>query len=409
MKLFALTGWRHARGLWLCGLVLAATAVWAQAPAQPALRPEVQKPLLAAQEAFGSKQYEQALKLANDALLVPQLSPYERLTVLRSRAAAANALQNWDVTIESLEEVVGRASLEAKDRWAMQEALIGAAQKKKDYPRVLKWSRAYVADNGPKPIMRSVLVQTLSLQGEHQQVIEEMQKKLVLDAQSQMKTGEQDLRLMALAYKHLKDDAGYTQTIKRLLALYPTKAYWEDVIGRLLNQPGFNARLELDLYRLLEETGNLDDPDIYVEMVTQALKMGLPAEAHRVLNKGFTEGVLGKGGQEAAHQKLRADVQKKLQEDEKTLPQLEKAAKDGNDWASLGDVRLSRQSWASAHDAFSQANSLGSVRREHELRLHDAIALFKMGQLEAARQQLSKVQGDLWAAEVAGLWLLLMQ
>ena len=190
MKLFALTGWRHARGLWLCGLVLAATAVWAQAPAQPALRPEVQKPLLAAQEAFGSKQYEQALKLANDALLVPQLSPYERLTVLRSRAAAANALQNWDVTIESLEEVVGRASLEAKDRWAMQEALIGAAQKKKDYPRVLKWSRAYVADNGPKPIMRSVLVQTLSLQGEHQQVIEEMQKKLVLDAQSQMKTGE---------------------------------------------------------------------------------------------------------------------------------------------------------------------------------------------------------------------------
>ena len=408
MKLFALSVLRHAGGLWLSGLALLAASAWAQAPAQPALRLEVQKPLLGAQEAFGNKQYEQAFKLANEALQVPQLTPHERLMVLRSRAAAANALQNWDVTIESLEEVVGRGSLEAKDRWAMQEALISAAQKKKDLPRVIKWARAYVDDNGPKPVMRSILVQTLSLQGEHRQVIEEMQKKLVLDAQSQMKTGEQELRLMALAYQHLKDEAGYTQTIKRLLALYPTKAYWEDVIGRLANQTGFNPRLELDLYRLLEETDNLEDPDIYVEMVNQALKMGLPAEAQRVMGKGLAQGVLGKGAQEAAHQKLRADVQKKLQEDERVWPQLEKAAKDGNDWAAIGEVLLSRQNWTAAHDAFARALSLGSVRREHELRLHDAIALFKLGQKESARQQLAKVQGDRWATEVASLWMLLM-
>lgn len=409
MKLFAMLAVRARRWVVACLAAGIAAQVLAQAPAQATLRPEVQKTLLAAQAAFDLKQYEQALKLANDALAVPQLSSFERLTALRNRAAIAHAMQNWDVVIESLEDVVGSASLEAKDRWAMQEALIGAAQKKKDLPRVLKWSRAYVDENGPKSVIRTILVQTLSLQGEHRQVVEEMQKKLVLDAQLQVKTGEQELRLMAVAYKHLKDDAGYLQAIKHLLALYPSKAYWEDAIARVANQPGLNPRFELDLYRLLEETGNLEDPDIYVEMVSQALKLGLPAEAQRVLSKGFAEGVLGKGAQAAGYQKLRTDVQKKLQEDERALPQLEKTAKDGNDWASIGEVLLSRQSWAPAHDAFTRALTLGAVRREHELRLHDAIALFKLGQKDAARQQLARVQGDASAKEVAGLWLLLMQ
>ncbi len=399
----------YPRALVAAWLVMALTHAMAQTPAPATLRQEVQKPLLAAQEAFGSKQYELALKLANEAMAVSQLTPYERLTVLRSRAAAANALQHWDVTIEALEEVLDSVSLESKDRLSMQEALVAAAQKKKDLARVAKWARAYLNDGGPKPVIRSVLVQTLSLQGEHRQVIEEMHKKLVLDAQSQFKTAEQELRLMAVAYKHLKDDKGYVQALKKLLALYPSKAYWEDAVGRLANQPGFNARLELDLYRLLEETDNLEDPDIQIEMANLALKAGLPAEAQRVLGKGFASGVLGKGEQAAAHQKLRAEVQKKALEDDRALPQLEKSAKDGNDWASLGSVQLSRQSWAAAHEAFAKAASLGSVRREHELRLHDAIALYKLGQKEAARQQLLKVQGDVWAVEVAELWQLLLR
>jgi tetratricopeptide (TPR) repeat protein len=385
-------------------MVLGSSSTWAQAN----LRPEVQKPLLAAQEAFSKKQFEQAFKFANDAWAVPQLTPQERAMVLRSRAAAANALQNWDVTIESLEEVVGSANLDAKDRWVMLESLVGASQKKKDWPRVLKWVRAYVSADGPKPVMRSILIQTLSMQSEHRQVIEEMHKKLALDAQTQTKTGEQDLRLMAIAYKQLKDDAGYFEAIKRLLALYPSKAYWEDAIGLLANQPGFNARLELDLYRLLEETNNLEEPDIYIEMVNQALKLGLPAEAHRVLTKGFVAGVLGKGGQEALHQKLRLDVQKKLQEDESALPQLERSAKDGNDWSAIGEVYLSRQKWMQAHEAFAKAQSIGQVRREQELRLHHAIALFKIGQIDAARQQLAQIQSDPSAQGLAGLWMLRM-
>lgn len=392
-----------------CSALLSLSPAWAQTPAAPTLRPEVQKPLLAAQEAYGAKQYEQALRLANDALAVPQLTPQERVTAHRSRAAAANALQNWDATIQSLEEVVGSDRLSDADRRVMLEVLINASLQKKDYPRVVTWARQYIAQGGDKPAFRTVLVQSLSLLGEHRQVIEEMLKKLESDAQARIKTGEQELRLMALAYQKLKDDAGYLQTLKRLLALYPAKAYWEDAVGRLANQSGFNARLELDLYRLLEDTDNLEDADIRVEMVTQALKAGLPAEARRVIEAGFANGTLGKGAEAAAHQKLRAEVQKKAQEDERALPQLEKSARDGNEWAGLGEVRLSRQDWAGAHEAFARALALGGVRREHELRLHDGLALLRAGQKDAARQQFERVQGDASATEVAALWLLRLQ
>ena len=94
---------------------------------------------------------------------------------------------------------------------------------------------------------------------------------------------------------------------------------------RLAQQPNLNPRLELDLYRLLEQTDNLEEAVEYSDMAQQALKAGLPSEALRVLAKGFDAGVLGQGSDGAAHAKLRTEAKKKAQEDELTFAQLEKS------------------------------------------------------------------------------------
>lgn len=391
----------------LTGLLFCMVSVQAQTPAPVTLRSEVHKPLAAAQEALKNNQPDQALNLTRQALAVAQLTPAERAVVLRTQAVVALRAQNWDVAIESLEFLVASPEVPVADRLPMLESLMNAGQQKKDNARVVKWARQYIESGGSKPVIRVVMIQTLSVMGEHQQVVAEMLEKLRLDASAGVKTPEQELRMLAVSYRQLKDNAGYQATLRRLLEAYPSKAYWAEVIQRLAQQPNLNPRLELDLYRLLEQTDNLEEAVEYSDMAQQALKAGLPSEALRVLAKGFDAGVLGQGADGAAHAKLRTEAKKKAQEDELTFAQLEKSAKDSASWAGVGDVYASQQNWTAANSAYAKALVLGSLRREHELRLHYGISLIKAGQKDAARQQLAAVQGDPLAMELASLWGLL--
>lgn len=391
----------------LTGLLFCILSVQAQAPAPTSLRAEVHKPLAAAQEALKNNQMDQALALTRDALAVTQLTPAERVVVLRTQAVAALRAQNWDVGIESLEFLVSSPDVPPPDRVPMLESLINAAQQKKDHARVVKWARQYLQDGGPKSVVRVVMIQTLVVMGEHQQAVEAMLEKIRLDAAAGVKTPEQELRMLAVSYRQLKDSAGYQATLRRLLEAYPSKAYWSEVIQRLAQKASANPRLELDLYRLLAYTDNLEEATEYKEMAELALRAGLPAEAVRVLAKGVEAGILGQGADAPAHAKLRAEAQKKAQEDAQSFVQLEKAAKDGAAWTGVGDVYASQQNWPAANAAYAKALALGGLRREHEFRLHYAISLIQAGEKDAARQQLAAVQGDALAVELASLWGLL--
>jgi tetratricopeptide (TPR) repeat protein len=392
---------------WATGLLFCCAAVQAQPSGAAPLRSEVLKPLAAAQEALKNNQAEQALSRTREALAVTQLTPAERALVFRTQAVAALRVQNWDAAIEALAFLVTSPEVPPIDRFPLFESLINAAQQKKDHALVVKWARQYLKDGGPKPVIRVVMIQTLSLMGEHQQVVNEMQEKMRLDQAAGHKTSEQELRMLAVSYRQLKDNAGYQTTLRRLLELYPSKAYWAEVIQRLAQQVSLNPRLELDLYRLLDQTDNLEEASEYSEMAQLALKAGLPSEAQRVLNKGFEVGLLGKGTDAAIHNKLRMDAQKKLQEDERGFAQFEQAAQDSTAWAGVGNVYASQQNWTAANVAYAKALAVGGLRREAELRLHYAISLLKSGQKDAARQQLAAVQGDALAVELASLWGLL--
>jgi tetratricopeptide (TPR) repeat protein len=391
----------------LTGLLFCMVSVHAQAPAPATLRAEVHKPLTAAQEAMKNNQMDQALSLTREALSVSQLTPVERAFVMRTQAAAAVRAKNWDLAIESLEFLVTSPDVPQADKRSMLESLMNASLQKKDNARAVKWGRQYLQDGGTNPGIRLAMIQTLSVMGEHKQVLQEVQEKMRLDAAAGQKTPEQELRLMAISYRQLKDDAGYMSTLQRLVHDYPSKAYWMEVIGRMSQQPGLTPRQELNLYRLLEQTGNMEEVDEYVEMANLATKAGLPAEALRVLNKGFDQGILGKGADAAAHNKLRADTQKKSQEDARGFAQLEKSAKDAATWTAVADVYFSQQNWTAAHAAYVKALEFGSSRRENELRLHDAISLFQLGQKDSARQQWAAIKGEAVWSDMAKLWTIL--
>lgn len=209
---------------------------------------------------------------------------------------------------------------------------------------------------------------------------------------------------MAYGHRMLKDEAGYNAALRLLLQTYPSKAYWAEVIPRVARQANFNTRFDLDLYRLLEVTGNLEDVTEYTDMASQALKNGFPAESLRVVELAYSAGIFGKGSDAANHQKLRQQAQQKLTEDEKAMPALEKAAKDANTISSLADVYASQQKWELAVTTYNKAIEMGGLRREAEVRLHAGIALSKLGKKAEAEKMWDQVQGEPTAIDVAQLW-----
>jgi len=395
---------------------LASAAVWAllslpviaQTVAPGAVQMEVYKPLQAAQEALKISQPQQALTLAKEALSVSKITPYETYLVQRTLAVAALAAKDFDQATASLEVLLLQPGLSAVEQRPFLESLMSASQQKKDPAGLVKWARRYLDDGGTNPAVRPILIQTLSLLNAHQDVVQEIHIKMKLDAAAGQNAIEAELRLLAVSYRELKDTAGYEATLHQLLALHPSKAYWAEAIGRQLSLAQTNARFDLDVYRLSEETGTLEEAAEYVMMAELALRAGLPADAQRVMENGFKNGVLGKGDQASAHAKLRQLATAKLAEDDKLMVSLEKSAKDSNAWVGLGDVWISKQQWAQASAMYAKALAAGPVRREAEVYLHHAIALFKAGDAVASRALLAKISGDKTAMAVANLWRIRM-
>ena len=386
--------------------VQAQTPAPAPASAPVVLRPEVLKSLQAAQEALKTGQLDNALALAQQALALPGLPATEKPIIQRTLAVAAMQTKNFPLAISTLESLIQEMpeSTPTVQKLQLMESLLSASQQAQDFARVVSWARTYLKLEGSNPSVRPVLIQTLSVLKRHEEVVQEVKEKMRLDEAAKIKTPENDMRILAISQRQLKDDAGYTQTLKWLLQNYPTKAYFGEMIPRLARDATFNARFDLDLYRLLEATGNMEDTVEYFDMANLALKAGLPAEAARVVERAYAEGLFGKGSDAANHQKLKQQTQQRLIEDEKALPALEKSAKDANTIASLADVYASQQKWDLALTQYEKALSMGGLRREAETRLHAGIALVKAGKKAEAIKMLDSTQGDPTAVEIAQLW-----
>jgi tetratricopeptide (TPR) repeat protein len=275
--------------------------------------------------------------------------------------------------------------------------------------RVVRWSRECLKLGCSNPKMPILLVQSLQAQGQHQEVVAEVQKSLAAvqaDPGKARRVSEDELRAMAASQAKLKDMAGYYQSLQLLVQDYPSKDYWMDLLSRFMQQSHVNQRFEIEVYRLIKATDNLQEPGDYFTYAQLALKAGFPQEARSALAQGQAAKVFPGDVPPADLNQLQKEVQRAADEDSKGLENLRKTAQTANQWVDLGNVLFSTEQWAAAADAFDKGLALGGVKRESDVRLHLGIARFKAGQNDQARQALAQTGADTQA--VANLWLMLL-
>ncbi len=369
--------------------------------AQVNMRPEVAKSLQAAQEAIQAKQPDVALQKIQEARATPQLTEPEKMYLERLSVVAALNAQKFDVASSSLAYLLQSKELSAADRATLTETMVSVSQHNKDHANVVEWARRYAQEGGKNQRVHIMKVQALALQGLHKDVVQEMTEAYKDTA---YQAEESELRIYAFSQKQLKDDAGYVSTLTQLVTRFPSKDYWSDLLNSMGRAPGIAARTQLDVSRLMEAAGAMEEAEDYLDTAQFAIKAGLPYEALRVLDQGQTAG-LYKGLTVANAAKLKQQAQQRAAEDDKALKTQSLASGNGSILVQLGDVLLSKGQWAEAAGAYQKALSQGGLKREAEARLHCGIALLKAKQSDHAKTMLQSVTGDTSAVQMANLWI----
>ena len=391
-----------------CALLMAGLAgIGPSAWAQQSVRPEVGKPLQAAQALVKQKKGREALAEIAKAEAVPNRTPYENQVIAQMKAAAASAAGDYDATIRANEAVLASGKVSGREALALVQGVAVAYYNKKEYGEAAKWTNRYLKEGGNDPSMRTMLLQSYYLGNDCNSV-----SKLLgsaVEENSSRRPSEEELQILANCYLRQRDTGGYVNAIEKLVIFYPKKEYWTDLLSRVQKKPGFSDRLGVHVYRLRFATGNMSTAADYMEMAQLAVQSGVPAEAKAVIDKGYAAGLLGKGDQAERHGRLRDLVDKALAESQKNRATDEKdaaAAKDGDALVKIGLNYVYEGNGAKGFPLIEQGLRKGGLKRPEDAKLRLGEAQLQAGQKQRGVQTLREVKGTDGAADIARLWVL---
>ncbi len=388
-----------------------AAAVGAGAPAhaQEALRPEVGKPLQAAQEMIKGGRYKEALVKVREAEAAGARNANETFLIERMRLAAASGAGDADTAARSFEAIAGSSRIAGPDKLRMIESIAGSYYRQQQYAKAMQWGQRYFREGGSSGAIRTMLIQSQYLSGDFAGAAKELTAEVQAAERGGGPPAEDRLKLLLNAASKQGDNNAYVFAMEKLVTYYPKKEYWVDLLSRMQRKPGFSDRLSLDTYRLSLATGSMTAPADYMEMAQLALQAELPSESKYVVDKGFGSGVLGTGPQADRHKRLRDLVDKRLAERKASAAEEERqalAGKSGEALVSLGMDLLFAGQAAKGVQLIQQGIAKGGLKRPEDAKLHLGIGQLVAGDKAKAQVTFKTVQGTDGTADLARLWAL---
>ncbi|MGJ9418228.1 tetratricopeptide repeat protein [Massilia sp. CMS3.1] len=392
------------------GLALAALGFTAAAPIvglapahAQAVRAEVGKQLQAAQALMKQGKHKDALAKLREADKVAGKTAHESYLIDRVRASAASSAGDYGTAANAFEALIASGKLSASERGQFSEGLIGI------YMRGGELNKANEAiqrqlKNGDDPKLRAYLLQNYYKQGNISALETELR-----NAEKSGRMSEDMLGMLANIQLKKNDKVGYVNTIEKLAANYPKAQYWNDLLNRVQGKPGFSSRLSVDVYRLKLANGLLKKPSEYMEMAQLVLQARAPAEALKIIDKGYKAGALGTGPDAPRHQRLKDLADKSLADRNKDAAATEAeytAAKDNDGLVGLGYGLVQAGQTDKGLKMMEAAIKAGGLRYPDEAKLRLGEAYAAAGKKQQAISTLRGVGGKEGTAELARYWIM---
>lgn len=379
---------------------------WSSAAAQEAVRAEVAKPLAAARDLFKQQKYKEALAKVREAEAVPNRNAQENLLIEQMRAAAAGQAGDTEQAIKASQALLASGKLSEAEQARAAANLAGLYYRNRDFANAAKFADRALKANPGDAAMRGLLIQSYFQAGD----LQAASREALEDVQAAEKAGrvppEDRLQLLANVASRGNDRAAYITSLERLVAYYPKREYWVDLLRRIESKPGFSNRLTLDVMRLRLATKTLDTGADYSEMAQLALQAGQAAEAKRVLDAGFAAGLLGKGPEAERQNRLLALATQRANDAPAALKAAE--AEAGNDGNALVRIGMAYTAMGQADKGIAliqKGLASPGLKNPDDARLHLGIAYLRAGNKAKANEAFRSVKGTDGAADLARLWM----
>lgn len=383
----------------------AATPVIGLAPAHAAeaVRADIGKPLQAAQALMKQGKHKDALAKLREADKVSNKTANESFLIERVRASAASSAGDYDTAAKSFEALIASGKLSAGERSQFSEGLIGIYMRAGDLNKANEAIQRQLKDRDD-PKLRAYLLQNYYKQGNVAALETELRA-----AEKSGRMNEDMLGMLANIQLKKNDKVGYVNTIEKLAASYPKAQYWNDLLNRVQGKPGFSGRLAVDIYRLKLANNLLKKPSEYMEMAQLVLQAKAPAEALKIIDKGYKSGALGTGTDAPRHQRLKDLAEKTLAEQNKGIAALEAeytAAKDNDNLVGLGYSLVQSGQADKGLKMMENAIKAGGLKYTDEAKLRLGEAYAAAGKKQQAINTLKTVAGKEGTADLARYWIM---
>jgi hypothetical protein len=403
-----------------CGLALAGTAGAATpapdaAASQPAdaVRPEFATIFNAAQDLLLKQgKAPDALAKIREAEALPNLSPYEQYLIVRVKAPAEYAANDYPASIADFEKLLPDSRLASADRAPLLRVLINMLVDQKQWAKAAQWFPQYFAAAGDDPRMRELQAEVLYRVPDYPAAAKALQAIIDAEAAAGHAPTEKQLRLLLSAQSQDGDDKGREATLERLAITYPKADVWREITSRAAaSSTKLSDREYVDVYRLKTAAFDGTPDGERLSYAALAQRAGYPGEAKRVLEEGKAHDAF-KGNDAAEANKLLAAVTKAAAADRQQAAANEasaRSAKDGN--ALVGQGLLAAVDGDAAHGAqlIQQGIDKGGLKSVDDARLHLGYAQYLAGDYAAATRTFQAIAPTGNTGALAHAWVLLAQ
>lgn len=372
----------------------------------PTVSRALAKPLKAAQDALGKKDWQGAIAKLNEADAISGKTPYDQHLINEMRGFAYVRTGNYAEAAKNLEAGLNSGFLAQDDIPTRIRALAQISYQTKNYDKAIEYGNRAIRGGYADAEMYTLVGQAYYVQGDYKGTLKFMDNYV----DSQVRRGEtpkkQSLELILSSCVKLKDDNCTTGALERLVKYYPTPEYWKNIMYSLF-RVDTDDRVLLNTFRLAADVDAMTRGEEYTEMAQLAIEQGSPGEAVSILEKAFAKNIFTDARDKDKNQRLLDAAKKSAATDQAGLAKLEAEAdkaKTGGADIGLGKGYLSYGQYDKAAAAFQRGLTKGGLSDSAEAKLLLGIAQFKSGKKSDAIKSFNSLKDDAKYARLAGLW-----
>jgi Tfp pilus assembly protein PilF len=374
-----------------------------EVPAEPRVSASISKPLQAAQRALQNRDLGEAIAKIGEAQANPiNKTAYDNYVINVLLIQVYQAKNEPAELVEALGNAVQNQYVTTEQRKVWYKFIAQYRFGQKDYSKALEAAEQAEHYGATDADTMSLIAKAEYLSGEYDKAAGTMQQIVG----RQEKPDEDSLRLLWQFNVKAGNDTGAAGALEKLVALYPKPEYWQTALAPLIRMDSMDLRLQLNVYRLMDDVGVLKLSRDYADMAEIALDQGYPGETVSVLQEAFRKNVFVDQGDKDRYQRLLTRGSQRAATDRAQLDKSKPTNGDG--LVQLGAAYMSYGQYDRAVVNINRGLDKGDLKSADEAYLLLGIARLRMNELAEAQRAFDKVAtssntgysrlGRLWAA-----------